>query len=143
MGYILIPFGIWLIISFITYETEYKNRVSDIYNEPRTKTNWNAIALLINVYELIINYDWKDKFKPKSPLDKEIAETEKEISELEAQKVKMDKLKELERRKERLFKEVKDNTDEVDSAEYHCYTCDKIIIGLDNFYAHRRKNHTS
>src|SRR5699024_10303234 len=45
-------------------------------------------------------------WKPKTGIDKEIAEEEKEIAELERQKEKMAKLKNLKRRKARLFEEV-------------------------------------
>ena len=45
-------------------------------------------------------------WRPKSGIDKEIAEEEKEIAELERQKEKMETLEELKRRKEKLFSDV-------------------------------------
>ena len=49
-------------------------------------------------------------WRPKSGIDKEIAEEEKEIAELERQKEKMETLEELKLRKERLFEEVHSGT---------------------------------
>src|SRR5699024_1376046 len=46
------------------------------------------------------------KIRPKSGIDKEIEEEEKEIAELERQKEKIDKLRSLKRRKAMLFEEV-------------------------------------
>src|SRR5699024_797414 len=113
--------GTWLAISFITFESEYKSSVHHRHNEPRTKTNWNAIALILNVYDYIIGVNWKKIFFPTTGSDKEIAEEEKEIAELERQKEKIEKLKNLKRRKERLFEEVHENGF---SEEYtHCKWC--------------------
>lgn len=45
-------------------------------------------------------------WRPKTGIDKEIAEEEKEISELEKQKEKINKLHRLKRRKEELFEQI-------------------------------------
>ena len=102
----IIVFGTWLIISFVTFNPEYKSKVHHGYSEPRTKTNWNAIALILNVYDYIIGVDWKDIFYPTTRIDKEIAEEEKEIAELERQKEKINQLHRLKRRKEELFEQI-------------------------------------
>lgn len=49
---------------------------------------------------------FKRDWKPKSGIDKEIADEEKEIAELERQKEKMDELEKLKKRRDRLFKDV-------------------------------------
>lgn len=83
-------------------------------------------------------------WKPKSGIDKEIAEEEKEIAELERQKEKIEKLAELKRRKERLFNEVHSGTNAdckwcgsddclkpaytVDGiAQYYCTSCHRWL----------------
>ena len=141
---VIIVFGTWLITSFATFDPEYKSKIHHRYSEPRTKTNWNAIALILNVYDYIISVNWKDIFYPKSGIDKEIAEEEKEIAELERQKEKIETLSELKRRKERLFDEVhsKTNVDcqwcgaddclepayTVDGiAQYYCTSCHRWL----------------
>lgn len=106
----ILVFGTWVIISFVTFSTGYKSKVHHRYNEPRTKTNWNLIALILNVYDYIIGVNWKKIFYPTTSIDKEIAEEEKEIAELERQKKKIDELAELKHRKERLFDEVHSRT---------------------------------
>ena len=143
-GLAIIVFGTWLIISFVTFNLEYKSKVDHRYSEPRTKTNWNAIALILNVYDYIIGVNWKKIFYPTTSIDKEIAEEEKEIAELERQKEKIEKLNNLKRRKERLFKDVHSGTNAdcqwcgaddclqpaytVDGiAQYYCTSCHRWL----------------
>lgn len=102
----ILVFGTWVTISFVTFSTGYKSKVHHRYNEPRMKTNWNLIALILNVYDYIIGANWKKIFYPKTSIDKEIEEEEKEISELEKHKEKINKLHRLKRRKEELFEQV-------------------------------------
>jgi|SRR5690625_1609950 len=100
---------VWGLTSAVFYGMRGLNEslaFSDRNKKGRIKTNLNLIALIGNTYELIINYDWKNKLKPQSPIDKEIAEEEKEIEELERQKEKINHLHRLKRRKEELFKQV-------------------------------------
>jgi|SRR5699024_2644489 len=83
-------------------------------------------------------------WRPKSVIDKKIAEEEKEIAELERQKEKIDTLAELKRRKERLFEEVHSGTNAdcqwcgsddcltpaytVDGiAQYYCTSCHRWL----------------
>ena len=70
-----------------------------------------CIAMALGLGECVKDL-WKLFFsvKPKTGIDKEIAEEEKEIAELERQKEKMETLEELKRRKERLFEEVRGET---------------------------------
>lgn len=97
----------WLFMSWAIYDSGYKSRYGNTsMDEDRTKTNWNAIALILNVYDYIVSVNWRKIFYPTTGIDKEIAEEEKEIAELERQKEKMEKLAELKRRKDRLFKDV-------------------------------------
>lgn len=71
-------------------------------------------------------------WRPKSGIDKEIADEEKEIAELERQKEKIDTLESLKRRKERLFDEVHSGTNAdcqwcgVDDCLQPAYTVDGI-----------------
>ena len=79
-------------------------------------TNYNFWALLFNIkdghfrksVEEFLKKDWK----PKTGIDKEIAEEEKEIAELERQIEKIDKLNGLRLRKEKLFKQVSERDGE-------------------------------
>lgn len=137
-GLAIIVFGTWLIISFVTFSPEYKSKVHHRYSEPRTETNWNAIALILNVYDYIIGVNWKKIFYPTTSIDKEIAEEEKEIAELERQKAKIDELAELKRRKERLFKDVYEET----SSEYWiCPQCRREFKDLERLNNHRAWEH--
>lgn len=140
-GLAIIVFGTWLIISFLTFSPEYKSKLHHIYNEPRTKTNWNAISLILNLYER----GWKPKNKIQRDIERErkkIAKEEREIESMEELEQLIHSRKALEKKKESLFKDVHRDERQDDQEEYHCYTCNKVIIGLDKFYKHRRKEHT-
>lgn len=70
-------------------------------------------VILFVIYDLtevnVLKNIWKFMKRvstPKTGIDKEIAEEEKEISELEQQKEKINHLHRLKRRKEELFKQV-------------------------------------
>ena len=108
MVYVLISigiaFGAWVIVSLPFYKMGYEGSFSSHLDETRTKTNWNAIALFVNIRNGELKLP--EIPKRKSSIDKEIAEEEKEIAELEQQKEKIEKLKNLKRRKARLFEEV-------------------------------------
>ena len=113
------PFILWALISTFLYNPkkyEYNSiREGRILRE-RTMTNYNFWALLFNIkdghfrksVEEFLKKDWK----PKTGIDKEIAEEEKEIAELERQIEKIDKLNELRLRKEKLFKQVSERDGE-------------------------------
>jgi len=77
-------------------------------------------------------------WKPKSGIDKEIAEEEKEIAELERQKEKIDELAELKRRKERLFKDVHEETS---SDNWICPQCRREFKDLEGLNNHRAWEH--
>jgi hypothetical protein len=72
----------------------------------RIKTNLNLIGLLMNIYDYVTGIDWKENLRPKTQIEKEIAEELKEIEQLEQQKAKMQELEQLRARKDRLFEEV-------------------------------------
>lgn len=122
------PFILWVMISTLFYSPkkyEYNSiREGRILRE-RTMTNYNFWALLFNIkdghfrksVEEFLKKDWK----PKTGIDKEIAEEEEEIERLERQKEKIDRLAELKRRKERLFEEVNENG--VTGEYTHCNFC--------------------
>lgn len=124
--FILILF--WVVPSSILYNTkkyQYNNIKKGRVLRERTMTNYNFWALLFNIkdghFAGNIEGFFKRDWKPKSGIDKEIADEEKEIAELERQKEKIETLAKLKRRKERLFKEVHDNET---SKEYtHCKWC--------------------
>lgn len=127
---LIFGFPTWLFMSWAIYDSGYKSRYGNTsLDEDRTKTNWNAIALTLNVYEYIINVNWRDIFYPTTGIDKEIAEEEKEIAELERQKEKMDRLAELKRRKERLFRDLGEE-------QRMMCTCGREFHSIDNYKEH-------
>lgn len=137
VGIILV---LWVLLSWLawSHREDYKG-YPGLYKGEIT-TNFNAIPFARNSRK-IISKKWQE-VKPKSGIDKEISEEEKEIAELESQKEKIDTLAELKRRKERLFKEVHEGVEWTDEDEsYHCYRCDSFIVGLDNFYKHHKEWH--
>lgn len=95
---------VWVLLScFVWWERERWKGYRRLYKGEIT-TNFNAIPFARNSRRFI-SKKWKE-VKPKSGIDKEIAEEEKEIAEFERQKEKIDELAELKRRKEILFDEV-------------------------------------
>ena len=113
------PFILWALISTFLYNPkkyEYNSiREGRILRE-RTMTNYNFWALLFNIkdghFRKSVEEFFKKDWKPKTGIDKEIAEEEKEIAELERQIEKIDKLNELRLRKEKLFKQVSERDGE-------------------------------
>lgn len=135
---LIFGFPTWLFMSGAIYDGGYKSRYGNTsLDEDRTKTNWNAIALTLNAYEYIINVNWRDIFYPTTGIDKEIAEEEKEIAELERQKEKMNKLEELKRRKERLFSDV--HIEEL----WECTACGDEFETLRDYGRHVSEAHHS
>lgn len=118
LNVILILLSLWIVPSSIFY-TPKKYRYNSIREgrvlRERTMTNYNFWALLFNIkdghfaesIERFFRKDWK----PKTGIDKEIAEEEKEIEELEKQKEKINKLHRLKRRKEELFEQIERHSD--------------------------------
>ncbi|SDK42926.1 hypothetical protein SAMN05216187_108111 [Jeotgalicoccus aerolatus] len=110
---IFILFLFWVVPSSILYNAkkyQYNSIKEGRVLRERTITNYNFWALLFNIKDGHFTGDiegfFKRDWKPKSGIDKEIAEEEKEIAELERQKEKIDTLANLKRRKERLFSDV-------------------------------------
>ena len=92
---------IWSVLSFTD--------VQDSDYDKEMMENWNffkwiayGVSGIWNTFVEIATW------KPKTGIDKEIAEEEKEIAELESQKEKIEKLRSLKRRKEELFEQVED-----------------------------------
>ena len=65
---------------------------------PRTKTNWNMIAMILNIIEYFSERGFE--------ITKEVKEMEKEIKDLEKQKKRLEYLEKLEMRRDKLFEEV-------------------------------------
>ena len=93
---IVVIMAIWHTLSDRTFKEERKNFFGEL--EPRTKTNWNMIALTLNIIEYFSERGFE--------INKDIQEVEKEIEVLEKQKKKLDHLEELKMRRDRLFEEV-------------------------------------
>lgn len=115
----ILALGIWILVSLPFYKMGYEGYYTSNLDEPRTKTNWNAIALFVNIRNGELKLP--EIPKRKTGIDKEIEDEEKEIEELERQKEKMDRLAELKRRKEMLFNEVHDS--EVSKEYRNCKYC--------------------
>src|SRR5699024_301237 len=115
---IMITIFLWVVPSAILYNSrkyQYNYIKEGRILRERTMTNYNFWALLFNIKDghfadSIERFSIKD-WKPKSGIDKEIAEEEKEIAELERQKEKIEKLKNLKCRKEELFEQVEEYSD--------------------------------
>lgn len=92
---------VWVLLSWLAWSNreEYKS----LYKGEIT-TNFNAIPFARNS-RIFISKKWQE-VKPKSGIDKEIAEEEKEIAELERQKEKINQLHRLKRRKEELIEQI-------------------------------------
>ena len=95
---------IWSVLSFTDLQdSNYDKEIMEDWNYFK----WIAYGLAA-IWGLVkVTY----KKRPKSGIDKEIAEEEKEIAELERQKEKIDKLRSLKRRKEELFEQVEEYSD--------------------------------
>ena len=132
---ILTAILIWSVLSFTDLQdSNYDKEMMEDWNYFK----WMAYGVSTTFTSLVSVATWR----PKSGIDKEIAEEEKEIAELERQKEKINTLAELKRRKERLFDEVHEGGEWTDEDEsYHCYRCDSFIVGLDNFYKHHKEWH--
>ena len=85
----------WFVLSGILYRDEELNAYT---YTPRTKTNLNMIALVLNFREYfsLRGFD----------VNKDIKEIEKELWELEKHKKKLERLDDLKERREYLLKEV-------------------------------------
>ena len=75
----------------------------------RIKTNLNAIALTLNIYDYLKTVDYYKLLTPKTPIQKEIEEKRKEIEQLKKQKADMAELEKLKRQEEELFREIKED----------------------------------
>ena len=127
----VLALGVWILVSLFFYKMGYEGYYTSTLDEPRTKTNWNAIALFVNIRNGELKLP-----KRKSSIDKEIAEEEKEIAELEQQKEKIDRLAELKYRKEKLFKEVHSgaNADCQWCGSEDCLESAYTVDGISQYY---------
>lgn len=95
---------VWVLLSwFVWWNREDYKGYGSLYKGEIT-TNFNAIPFARNSRKFI-SKKWQE-VKPKSAIDKEIAEEEKEIAELERQKEKINQLHSLKRRKAELFEQI-------------------------------------
>ena len=95
---------IWSALSFIDLTVSYYDK--------ELMEDWNFfkwIAFGVAAIWGLVKATYKKR--PKSGIDKEIEEEEKEIAELERQKEKIDKLNSLKRRKKELFEQVEEYSD--------------------------------
>lgn len=107
VGFILVTvFFLMLFAGFAWLVTSVLDGFDKDFHTDRM-ARWNPFKWIIcgtrKSWELLV---YVATWKPKTGIDKEIADEEKEIEELERQKEKIDTLAELKRRKERLFDEV-------------------------------------
>lgn len=116
---------IWSVLSFTD--------VQDSVYDKEMMENWNYFKwIAYGVSAIWATFVAAATWKPKTGIDKEIAENLKEISELEKHKEKMDTLAELKRRKERLFSEV--NPDCKWCGEDDCLAPAYRIDGIEQYY---------
>ena len=133
VGIILV---VWVLLSWLawSHREDYKG-YPGLYKGEIT-TNFNAIPFARNSRKFI-SKKWRE-LKPKSGIDKEIAEEEKEIAELEKHKEKMNKLAKLKKRKAELFNEVH----EEELGEYWiCPQCRRKFKDLEGLNNHRAWEH--
>ncbi|WP_017548634.1 hypothetical protein [Salinicoccus carnicancri] len=110
LGIIWLICLLWMTVSLIFYRPR---KMGGLYDhkliKDRTKTNFNLIALYFNLRNgEFIDKDFLTRFKPLTPLQKEIREEERTIKQLEAQRADMERLEELVRKRVMLFEEVGD-----------------------------------
>ena len=119
---------IWLVLSFTDLQdSNYDKEMMEDWNYFK----WIAYGMAA-IWGLVkATY----KKRPKSGIDKEIAEEEKEIAELERQKEKMETLEELKRRKERLFNDVHGRE------SWDCEICGEEFETLNEYADHSRFEH--
>ena len=78
------------------------------FDEPkkgRIKTNLNAVALALNIFDYLKTVDYHKLITPKTPIQKEIEAEQKEIEIMEKLKVDIEKLDQLRERRKILFAE--------------------------------------
>ena len=152
---IMITIFLWVVPSAILYNSrryEYNSIKEGRILRERTMTNYNFLALLFNIkdghFAESVESFFKRDWKPKTGIDKEIAEEENEIAELERQKEKMDRLAELKRRKKMLFEEVQESEVEREEVLVICDSCGNYMdyLGIDRsrreVYECKDCNHT-
>lgn len=110
LGIIWLTCLLWMTVSLIFYRPRKMGGVFDQnLIKDRTKTNFNLIALYFNLRNgELIDKDFLTRFKPLTPLQKEIEEEERTIKQLEAQRADIQRLEDLKRKREALFEEVGD-----------------------------------
>lgn len=97
------------------------------------------LLLLLVVWILFIYLEFIKPFiqrKPKTPLDKEIAEEEKEIKFLTEQKAKIDRLSDLKSEKDRLYQEVETVAQREDKGVPSCPQCGGTKVSYRAAYNH-------
>ena len=136
VGIILV---VWVLLSWLVWSNREDWKGYERLYKGEITTNFNAIPFARNSRKFIYK-KWQE-VKPKSDIDKEIAEEEKEIAELERQKEKIDTLEELKRRKERLFKDVHEVYEEESGEYWICPQCRRQFKDLERLNNHRAWEH--
>lgn len=102
-------FLVWLFVSLCFYTWGYTGIHTDKYNEERTKTNWNLMALFFNIKQGQLKPTFKIASKTERDIRKELKKIKKEQAEVESMKKLaslIDYRVKLENEKESLFSEV-------------------------------------
>ena len=102
-------FVVWLFISLCFYTWGYTGIHTDEYNEERTKTNWNLMALFFNIKQGHLKPSFKIPSKIERDIRKELKKIKKEQAEVKSMKKLtslIDYRVKLENEKESLFNEV-------------------------------------
>lgn len=128
-------FVLWIAFSVAIYQhrissdRERRKRQSLYPGEsPKGKitSSTNAVALFYKLREV----DWKNKFKPKTEIEKEIKNKKREIEQLKKHKEDIKELEELEREYDSLFKStIKPNERHFMRHESFCAKCDEWYWG--------------
>lgn len=107
---------LWVVVSVVFHIGRViadSDRENLYFGEPpkkgRIRTNLNAVALALNIYDYMKTIDYHKLITPKTPIQKEIEEKRKEIEQLKKQKADMAELEKLKRQEEELFEEIKED----------------------------------
>ena len=99
---------LWVFISALFFLGRYIAVDVGTSKKGLIKTNLNAVALTLNIYDYLKTVDYHKLLTPKTPIQKEIEEKRKEIEQLKKQKADMAELEKLKRQEEELFREIKE-----------------------------------
>ena len=99
---------LWVVISALFVFGRYIAGDVGISKKGRIKTNLNAVALTLNIYDYLKTVDYHKLLTPKTPIQKEIEEKRKEIEQLQEHIKDMAELNSLEQKEKELFRKIAD-----------------------------------